>query len=1093
MLVPYAQQYIAAGDAIMWDHDGIEVLADPPEGGGSQPTAGEQHFQRVISDITRHSTHPTAMAQAPAYAAQPTSPPQPRLTDRGASSVARGASLVDRGASSVNRGASSVERGASLVDRGASSADRGASSVNRGASPVDRGASPVDRGASPGRLVALGATQDSPIEDSHANESAHASIHEAVLVDCYLDPRRPHICKPPDLSTTASLSKPAAMTGIAQGSDGAHSKSCSFLDLAPGHCTPTAGDSVGVDSSCVGVDSVERRTMKHTKNQFADAKKATELIRCVGYTTPTQCFDMLERLVNPPTTKADVKRAIDIYGPSLTATRGRTTKTTTTKEHEAEPLKTEVVMEQIAEVDFMFVREEIFLMCLLSPLEFSFTVAMVSKSIPHVRKALESVISASKARGFTITTLRVDNETIVASPHVTNMLANHHILIDTVAPGDHVSKVEGRIRSIKGKWQVLLHTLDYVPSKILVRGGVIVANRLVNMQRCSISLPPESPREKFPGRLTDYKRDISGIASGSHIQASVPNPNNSDATKTETCLVLAPKDNQTRTYFALNLDINEDEAEATENEEEEVELQEGRGVHQHQPFNTKSRSTLPSTNMAVQDISKNDLPVTTRKERVKHQRDTATDSTPTDTNHDVSHETVHPTDSDDSGNKGTVSKTEGPHDIPEPKEGSELLEYNEALAPTGEYVSTTTDQYVFEAVAGNMSCSATIGKHGSVVQKSIEKETFQFINHRACDPVRWSDLSSEQQKRVTPPMMPINEKHTHVGTLEQLKTRLVTRGDKNTSSPRSQHSAVTTNAHERCKTVVYDIPRAFLHASMKEGTEELLHTTEPVLTSMLAKQYSHKDTKDPFVKPPRAVRGTIEDVRPWLHDLTTELNKHGYVANPYDQRVFNKINDQGNQRTICLYVDDLLITCVYQNNINEIPGHPNATYGGVKTPSRMTLDPTNDGYVRVTIDGMIEDTMLDHFGENRRITTTLYTVSPLEITDASPLLTEQARMIFHTAVAKMLLASDRARSDNLTTVELLVTRATKATEEDQNKLQRPFRYVSQSHAANHEGITLHIGDKSADARGWANDAYYAHDDFKTAKSTGSSLSRRDKL
>ncbi len=75
----------------------------------------------------------------------------------------------------------------------------------------------------------------------------------------------------------------------------------------------------------------------------------------------------------------------------------------------------------------------------------------------------------------------------------------------------------------------------------------------------------------------------------------------------------------------------------------------------------------------------------------------------------------------------------------------------------------------------------------------------------------------------------------------------------------------------------------------------------------------------------------------------------------------------------------------------------------------------------------------------------------------------------------------------------LGTRATKATEEDQNKLQIPFRYVSQSHSANHEVITLHIGDKSADARGWANDAYYAHDDFKTAKSTGSSLSRRDKL
>jgi hypothetical protein len=78
-------------------------------------------------------------------------------------------------------------------------------------------------------------------------------------------------------------------------------------------------------------------------------------------------------------------------------------------------------------------------------------------------------------------------------------------------------------------------------------------------------------------------------------------------------------------------------------------------------------------------------------------------------------------------------------------------------------------------------------------------------------------------------------------------------------------------------------------------------------------------------------------------------------------------------------------------------------------------------------------------------------------------------------------------------VELLVTRATKATEEDQNKLQIPFRYVSQSHSANHEAITLHIGDKSADAQGWANNAYYAHDDFKTARSTGSGLPRKRQL
>jgi hypothetical protein len=391
----------------------------------------------------------------------------------------------------------------------------------------------------------------------------------------------------------------------------------------------------------------------------------------------------------------------------------------------------------------------------------------------------------------------------------------------------------------------------------------------------------------------------------------------------------------------------------------------------------------------------------------------------------VFHETAHPPDPDASGNKGIVSETGGPHDMTEPREGGELPGYNEVLAPTGEYASTTTDPCVLEAVAGNTPRSATIGKHGSAAQESIEEETFQCTNYRACDPTRCSDLSSEQQGRSTTPMMPIDEKHAHVGTLEQPKTRLVTRGDKRTSSSRSHHPAVMTNAHESCGTVAYDILRAFLHGSMREDTGEMLSTTESVLINALAKQYSHKDTKDPIVKPPRAVRGTIDDARSWL--------QHGYVANPYEQRVQNGINDQGNRRTIRMHADDLLMTCEYHDDIGKTPGHSNVTHDGVETPSILTLNTTSNWYVRGTMD------------------------------------------------AKMLFASDRARSDNLTTVKFLATRPTRATEEDQNKLQIPFRYVSQSHPANHEAITFHLGDKSADAEGRTNNAHYAHDDFKTSK------------
>ena len=1039
LLVHHAQQHIAAGDAIIWDHDSIEVLADPPEGGGSQPTAGEQHFQWVISDIKLHSTHSTAiahaaaqpiahaaaqpnstgnaaaqpnstaMAQAPVHAAQPTSPPQPRLTYRGASSVARGASLVDRGASpvdggapsvnrgapSVNRGASlmdrgapSVNRGTSLVDRGASSADRGASSFNRGASPAGRGASPVyrgaspvgrgaspaHRGASPGRLVALGAT--------------------------LTDSRSPHIHKPPDLHTTASISKPATMTGIAQRSDG--------IDLVPGHYTPTAADSVGVDSSCVGVDSVERRTMGHTKNQFAGDEKATEPIRCVGHTTSTQCFDMLERLVNPPTTKADVKRAIDIYGPTIS------------KEHDAEPLTPVSVLATMAIEPRSEARHDTGPNNKRSPITKKGVSVVEGALVVETRSPLdpcplmnynESRVLSEADRSHTRShdaairdaIREMDNDRNSSPAHKEKVLILNATELDEPEPAivfmsthhewiDLVSKDEVDLIAM-GSDNETGPAVNESPAREIADASLPAAERTDNTYFNLVTLPITISKHN------EFWVVVGGEHSGDIIDSL------DEVTLRVTATNMAMCGGHYPDGFCMGFET----------------------MQLANEWQTKLYRSLLSngwsfnTSMGGKQISGSCW---------VRLHSTISDSlsvevSPNKKHESVFHETAHPPDPDASGNKGIVSETGGPHDMTEPREGGELPGYNEVLAPTGEYASTTTDPCVLEAVAGNTPRSATIGKHGSAAQESIEEETFQCTNYRACDPTRCSDLSSEQQGRSTTPMMPIDEKHAHVGTLEQPKTRLVTRGDKRTSSSRSHHPAVMTNAHESCGTVAYDILRAFLHGSMREDTGEMLSTTESVLINALAKQYSHKDTKDPIVKPPRAVRGTIDDARSWL--------QHGYVANPYEQRVQNGINDQGNRRTIRMHADDLLMTCEYHDDIGKTPGHSNVTHDGVETPSILTLNTTSNWYVRGTMD------------------------------------------------AKMLFASDRARSDNLTTVKFLATRPTRATEEDQNKLQIPFRYVSQSHPANHEAITFHLGDKSADAEGRTNNAHHAHDDFKTSK------------
>lgn len=102
------------------------------------------------------------------------------------------------------------------------------------------------------------------------------------------------------------------------------------------------------------------------------------------------------------------------------------------------------------------------------------------------------------------------------------------------------------------------------------------------------------------------------------------------------------------------------------------------------------------------------------------------------------------------------------------------------------------------------------------------------------------------------------------------------------------------------------------------------------------------------------------------------------------------------------------------------------------------------------------------------------------VSDTSPLLKEVEHVVFHTVVAKMLYVSKRVRPDCLTAIGFLVTRVTKATEQDQDKLQRLLRYVSKSHASGHKGITLHIGNQGIGVQAWIDAAHAVqHDDYKS--------------
>ena len=66
-----------------------------------------------------------------------------------------------------------------------------------------------------------------------------------------------------------------------------------------------------------------------------------------------------------------------------------------------------------------------------------------------------------------------------------------------------------------------------------------------------------------------------------------------------------------------------------------------------------------------------------------------------------------------------------------------------------------------------------------------------------------------------------------------------------------------------------------------------------------------------------AADGTIKAAKVWYDTLSTNLLSGGFKANTFDPCVFNK-DFKGDQLTILLYVDDLMISCVNRQGIDYI-------------------------------------------------------------------------------------------------------------------------------------------------------------------------------
>jgi hypothetical protein len=247
-----------------------------------------------------------------------------------------------------------------------------------------------------------------------------------------------------------------------------------------------------------------------------------------------------------------------------------------------------------------------------------------------------------------------------------------------------------------------------------------------------------------------------------------------------------------------------------------------------------------------------------------------------------------------------------------------------------------------------------------------------------------------------------------------------------------------------------------------------------------------------YVELKKALYGTLRASLLFWKRLTQQLEEWGYVINPYDWCVANKMIN-GKQCTIVWHVDDLKISHVESIEVTNVIEQLDSIFGNeapltirrgkVHDYLGMTLDYATPGKVKVLmvdyIQKMIDDLPADMDG-------TSVTAAPLhlfEVNGTNPVkLDEEQGVMFHHNVAKLLFLCKRARPDTQTAVAFLCTRVQAPDVDDYKKLARVMKYLR---GTVNMPLVLEA-DNMRILKWWVDASYAVHPDMRSH--TGGTLS-----
>jgi len=104
----------------------------------------------------------------------------------------------------------------------------------------------------------------------------------------------------------------------------------------------------------------------------------------------------------------------------------------------------------------------------------------------------------------------------------------------------------------------------------------------------------------------------------------------------------------------------------------------------------------------------------------------------------------------------------------------------------------------------------------------------------------------------------------------------------------------------------------------------------------------------------------------WYSDLRSKLEKNGFITNPYDACVLNKLGSDGVQITLVVHVDNRLVTSASVTNLASFELYLQSAYpqisihrGAILDYIGMTFDFTVPGEVSITMENCVSDILAE--------------------------------------------------------------------------------------------------------------------------------------